>query len=371
MSSVQNMPGEKISLMCAPSSKWCTVVALAISLYCLPAHSLAALHGQAAPGAKPKALYAGGRTLSGFVTQNGHKRPYLIHLPPSYDGRRKLPMIIVLHGGGGNYHYAMKMTGMNTEADKESFIVVYPNGSGRLGRFIRTWNAGDCCGYAHKHKVDDIAFLNYLIDYFSTHYAVDREKVSLVGFSNGAMLAYEAGCQLADKLAAIASVGGSMTGREPEPSRPLSVIIIHGQRDRHVPYYGGVGKLAKWGFPVNKESVSYAVNFWVKQDGCSKQPQRSEQGNVISELYAGGKEGSTVAVYTIKDAGHSWPGGTRAWYLADRPTKELSATEVIWQFVSGKRSTAQAALPPESVSTGKQDGSFEQRNVDPWHSRGD
>src|SRR5262249_29975218 len=153
-----------------------------------------------------------------------------------------------------------------------------------------------------------------------------------VGFSNGAMMVYEAGCALANKLAGIGVVGGSMTGKECKPVRPLSVVIVHGTADRHVPYEGGPGKFAKFGYPVNRQPVSYAVTFWAQQDNCSPEPEISDRGNVTVKTYSGGRGGSSVAIYTIKGGGHSWPGGKRAWPGADAPSQEMSATDVIWQF---------------------------------------
>ncbi len=263
---------------------------------------------------------------------DGQRRTVLVHLPRSHDLSKRLPLVLVLHGGGGSYKYAVKMTGMSSKADKEGFIVAYPNGTGRYGWFIRTWNAGDCCGYAQKHRIDDLAFIRALIERLTAEYAVDKRKVYLAGFSNGAMMAYELGCELSEQLAAIAVVGGSMTGRERLPARPLPVIILHGSADDHVPYEGGPGKLAKWGYPVNRASVASAVSFWVKRDGCS--PEALKIAGAASEhrKYSGGLDGSEVELYTLKGAGHAWPGGRRAWFGADRPSSEISATDKIWEF---------------------------------------
>lgn len=287
----------------------------------------------------------------------GRRRSYLVHIPEAYDGRRKLPLVIVLHGGGGNCKSAAKMTRFSEKADREGFIVVYPNGTGLLADRFLTWDAGDCCGYAKSNQVDDVAFVRALIDRLSSELSVDPTKVYVAGFSNGAMMAYQVGCQLADRVAAIAAVSGSMSGKERNPARPLPVIIFHGTGDDHVPYDGGLGKLAKWGYPVNKEPVSYAVRFWVAGDGAPDTPVKMHKGNVTVETYGGGKDSSEVVLYTIKGAGHAWPGGKRAWIGGDMPCSEVCATDTIWDFFSRHANDNCAQLhsdvcaqPPKSSS---------------------
>ncbi len=261
-------------------------------------------------------------------------RSYLVHLPPCYDGQHKLPLVIMLHGGAADARATEKITGLSVKADSAGFIVVYPNGLGRFGRFIRTWNAGDCCGYARRHHIDDISFLKELIASMKQHYSVDSSKVYIAGFSNGAMLAYQAADSLVDQVAAIAVVSGSMTGREGKLARPLPVIIFHGTADRNVPYGGGGGKLAKWGYAVNRKPVSYAVGFWVDLNGCLKVPETVERGDVVIQKYTGGKDGASVVLYTMKGAGHIWPGGGRTWIGGDQPVNEVPATDLIWDFFS-------------------------------------
>ncbi len=285
---------------------------------------------------------------------DGRTRSYLVHVPAGYDGRRALPLVIVLHGGGGNYKFAAKMTGFSEKADREQFLVAYPNGSGPFSGNFLTWDAGDCCGYAKRKRVDDVAFVGALIDRLEREFAVDPSRIYVAGFSNGAMMAYQAGCALADRLAAIAAVSGSMSGKEPLPVRPLPVIILHGTADHHVPYGGGPGKLAKWGYPVNKQPVSYAVKFWVSRDGASADPLRDEKGKLTVETYAGGNGGSEVVLYTIKGARHAWPGGRRAWVGADAPCPDVSATDTIWDFFkrhpgagAGQSHSDVCAMPPD------------------------
>jgi polyhydroxybutyrate depolymerase len=99
------------------------------------------------------------------LTFAGRERAYLVHLPrPAAIGNSPLPLVIVLHGGGGNAASAAKMTGLSALADKENFIVVYPDGTGRLDDRLLTWNSGNCCGYALDNQVDDVGFIRALIE---------------------------------------------------------------------------------------------------------------------------------------------------------------------------------------------------------------
>jgi polyhydroxybutyrate depolymerase len=261
----------------------------------------------------------------------GRERTCLLHLPPAYDGNRLLPLVIVLHGGGGNAQNAERMTGFSAKADKEGFVVVYPNGSGRLKTRLLTWNSGNCCGYALDNDADDVAFIRALIDSFVKLRNIDPQRVFVTGMSNGGMMAYRLGCELSDKIAAIAPVAGALNLGDCQPTHPVSVIAFHGTADEHVLYNGGAPLRKVDIHPRVDKSVAFGISFWVKQDGCSATPQRSEKGNIRTETYGGGKDGAEVVLYTVVGGGHAWPGG-RAYLSGAEPTKEISATDLMWQF---------------------------------------
>ena len=261
----------------------------------------------------------------------GRERTYLLHLPPLFDGNRLLPLVIVLHGGGGNAQGAAKMTDFSEKADKEGFVVVYPNGSGRLKTRLLTWNSGNCCGYALENQVDDVGFIRALIDELVKTRAVDPKRVFVTGMSNGGMMTYRLGCELSDKIAAIAPVAGALNVGNCQPSNPVSVIIFHGTDDEHVLYNGGEPIKRVDTHIRTDKSVSYAVSFWVKQNGSSPTPQHSEKGSIRTEIYSGGKDGAEVAVYTVIGGGHGWPGG-HPYLLGAEPTREISATDLMWDF---------------------------------------
>lgn len=263
---------------------------------------------------------------------NGRIRTYFVHIAPTYDGRRTLPLVIVLHGGGGNAEQVAKTTKFNSKADREGFIVVYPNGTGKLKNRMLTWNAGNCCGYALEHNIDDVGFIKGLIERLQKRYRVDSNRIYVTGISNGAMMTYRLACELSDKIAAIAPVAGAMNLEDPNPAYPVSVVIFHGTADEGVLYEGGEPKKNWEGRKRVDNPVSYAVNFWLRHNNCSVVPQRETKGNIIHETYAGGINDAAVEVYTIKGGTHSWPGGLKAWEGADEPTREISATDTMWDF---------------------------------------
>ncbi len=272
-------------------------------------------------------------TYDGTITVDGRVRNYIIHLPAKYDGKQALPVVIVLHGGGGNADKMPELTGFNAKADEAGFIVVYPNGTGPAGDDkLLTWNCGFCCGYAMDNNVDDVNFLRQLIDRMEKNLKVDPARIYVTGISNGGMMTYRLGCELADKIAAIAPVAGSMGDWTTKSDSPVSVVIFHGTDDQHVLYDGGAPKIQFDDSDRIDKPVSYAVNFWVQHDGCSTEIHRGVSGNIIRDTYSGGVGNSEVVLYTIVDGKHAWPGGTAAWAGGDEPTQEISATDLMWEF---------------------------------------
>jgi len=270
----------------------------------------------------------------------GDQREVILHLPPAYDGSTQLPLLIVLHGGGGNGEQVERQSGMDSYADKFGFVVAYPNGSGRLEDAILTWNSGHCCGYALSHNIDDVSFLRSLIDSLVSEYAIDPSRVYMTGMSNGAMMAYRAGAELADKIAGIAPIAGSIGGQArvkypavflESPAEPISVIAFHGMRDQHVPYDGGIGPEAITQGRIDF-SVERSISFWLSADSCDPDPATESQanGNIIIDTYSGCEAGTAVVLVTIVDGLHAWPGGVRA--LLDEPTQDISASEMMLEF---------------------------------------
>ncbi len=253
------------------------------------------------------------------IEAGGLTRQYFVHVPPSYDGKTPLPLVLVLHGATQSPESIERMSGMSAAADQERFLAVYPRGTGRLP----TWNAGACCGYAMEHRVDDVGFISALIGKLKQHYAVDPKRIFATGISNGGMMSYRLACEMAGTVAAVAPVEGAQD-LDCHPTNPVSVIVFHGTADRLVPFAGGTTPF-QMGSRRSDTSVSSTTAFWVKQDGCSPTPQRKESDEVHVETYSGCRMGSAVAVYAIQGGHHIWP-GTRF------SRNDVPATSLMWTF---------------------------------------
>ena len=268
------------------------------------------------------ALGQSSRTQLKRLEFGGRARWYLVHPPKGYDGKTPLPLVLVLHGALQGAANVERMSGMSAKADKENFLVAYPNGTSRFG-LTPTWNAGACCGYAMIHNVDDVGFLRALIDRLERDYAVDPKRIYVTGISNGGMMSYRLACELADRVAAIAPVEGAQDV-DCRPSEPVSVLIFHGTADLLVPYQGGSTPY-QIGPKRTDTPVSSAVDFWVKHDGCSAAPKREETSQVRIDTYSGCKDGAGVALHTIPGGHHWWPG-------VPLSRNNVPATDIMWSF---------------------------------------
>ncbi len=168
------------------------------------------------------------------LTVGSLTRSYRVFVPPTLDRRRAVPLILALHGGANTVDDLVKTTQFDRFAATDEFIVAYPEGVGGY------WNAGFCCGPAARDGVDDLGFLDALLDRMQADYRIDASRVFLAGASNGAIMAYRFACQRADRVTAVGAVAGAMLVEECRPSRPVSVLEVHGKADTSLPFNGGV-----------------------------------------------------------------------------------------------------------------------------------
>jgi len=267
---------------------------------------------------------------------DGQRREYLVHVPRRDDPSRPLPVVLAFHGGGGHAEDMVRLSGLNRTADAHGFLAVYPQGSGVCHR-LRTWNAGNCCAYAVRYQVDDVQFVEKLLDDLARATPVDPKRVCATGMSNGAMLCHRLAAELPHRFAAIAPVAGPITTRDTPTVPGVSVIHFHGTEDLNVPYEGGVGPRS---FTKNDNvSVADSVRVWVQTNRCAPQatadrlPATVNDGTYVTRtMYQGGSEGAEVVLVTIHGGGHTWPGGkNQRWYFG-RTTRNVSANELMWKF---------------------------------------
>lgn len=275
----------------------------------------------------------------GGLRAGGRDRSYLVDLPPRYASRGPLPVVLDFHGGGGSPSGARTQTGFSTLGAKAGAIVVYPAGSGRFSdERLLTWNTGSCCGYAESANIDEAAFIRALLDTLERTYPIDRNRVFATGLSNGGMMSYLVACRLADRIAAIAVVSGELS-MDCNPSRPVSVLIIHGTADENLPYNGGAGRKALDKHEVRP--VSFAVDSWKKFDRCPDAALTSAHDGVTHSSWSPCADGTAVELYKIESGGHAWPGGQRMARILDAPSNALDATQIAWAFfLAHPRATA-------------------------------
>ena len=266
------------------------------------------------------------------ITVNGRNRSYLLRLPVNYSDNYQWPLVLGLHGGGANAEAFETRTGFTEIANREGFIVCYPNGNGPLEYSMLTWNAGYCCGYALDEGIDDIAYIRTLIDYLTTHYSIDMNRIYVTGMSNGGILTHQVGATLSDILAAIAPIAATIGGYEtrdselytpPIPEYNLPILMIHGTDDTHVAYYGGHAILAA-GTRIDL-SFNKTVTFWIESNEAALVSNETV-GDLMIRKYAGENTRSDVFAYTIIGGLHVWPGEN-----AD-PLKAIQASELVWSF---------------------------------------
>src|SRR5258706_4293500 len=167
-----------------------------------------------------------------------------VDVPASYDGKTRTPLVLNFHGYTSNSGQEALLSLMNAKSDAAGFIVAYPNG------VASSWNAGACCGTAAQNMVDDVGFVRQLIDVISAQLCIDPKRVFSTGMSNGGFLSHRLGCELSDRIAAIAPVAGVLGVAACAPPRHVPVMGFHGTSDTLVPY----GGRTSFGFPSVPET---------------------------------------------------------------------------------------------------------------------
>jgi len=268
------------------------------------------------------------------LVHNGVERSYVVRLPPALvSSKVRVPLVLVLHGGGGNAANAESMTGFTDKAAKEGFIVVYPEGSSRFRDKLLTWNAGHCCGYAMDKRVDDVGFIRALVDKLVEVHPVDPKRVYATGMSNGGIMAHRLGIELSEKFAAIAPVVATLFGDERRPAHPVSAIMLNGMLDKSVPHQGGAGGGRfpdAWDGTPAKPAEEQAT-FWAGANGCTTKPDKLDRPAFTLVQYRC-PTGKAVELYLIKDNGHAWPGGQKGTRRGDKPSSSVNGTDMIWEF---------------------------------------
>jgi polyhydroxybutyrate depolymerase len=279
-------------------------------------------------------------TAARTLRSGGLMRSYLLHVPAGLPAA-PAPLVLVFHGGGGTPAEVERETRFSELADRERFLVAYPEGIGH------GWNDGRGAATieAQRREIDDVGFVAALLDDVERGHRVDADRVYSTGLSNGAFFSHTLAIRMAQRFAAIAPVAGGIAaplGRSFTPAAPVSVLILQGTADPLVPYAGGEIK-PPWSdsrgavLPTDE-----TVRRWVEHDGCARSPREErlpdrdpDDGCRATRLTFGGcRDGTSVVLYRLDGGGHTWPGS--APRLPRRVVggicRDVDATDVIWQF---------------------------------------
>ena len=294
------------------------------------------------------------------------QRHALLHIPPGYDGAEPLPLVMMLHGGGGSSRSVAFETGWSAKADGESFIVLYPDAlaedPARPSSFLgnpQLWNDGSDRFHQEGTPPDDVGFLTKLVKELSDRLALDPQRVFVAGHSNGAAMAFRFAAERSDLVRAFAAVAGACWPDQLHLSRPVPLCYITGLADPLNPMEGGVPAFANGieaGRGKAKPPVKETIRRWTEALGCPDDPTsiESEQGFNVT-TYGPAENGAEVLLLTIEAQGHNWPGGRGLLpeSMAGPNSTRLNATDYIWRFFQrhgGPGPTGEPVLPPDAAS---------------------
>jgi polyhydroxybutyrate depolymerase len=271
--------------------------------------SVAQAQGSSAASSSCSLVHASGISQQEFVS-GGRQRSYRLFVPPAYDGRTPIPLVLDLHGSGGTSAGQARNSGFEDVAARESFAVASLQADG--GR----WNVP-----VQDNRADDVAYVSDVIDHVAARLCTDRARVYATGFSGGGRMSSLLGCKLNARIAAIAPVSGL---RWPAPcdGRPIPVLTFHGLADQQNPYEGKVANRgAEW-----LESVPDALAGWARHNGCAANVILDDPAGPLSTMrYADCREGAEVRMIRIDGLGHRWT------------KEEVDTTTVMWQFFKSHR----------------------------------
>lgn len=263
--------------------------------------------------------------INGSITHDGQQRNYILYLPAAYDGSQAVPLVFNFHGFGSNATQQALYGDFRAIADTANFLIVHPEGT--LFQGNQHWNVG---GFTTGSTVDDVGFTSALLDTLAAEYNIDLTRVYSTGMSNGGYMSFLLACRLSDRIAAVASVTGSMTPQtfdNCDAQHPTPVMQIHGTMDATVPYGGA----------SFSKSIEEVVLYWADYNNCMQPADTTPlpdvntiDGSTVEHIvFSGGDNGARVEHYKVLGGGHTWPG---SFLPLPGTNYDFNATVEIWRF---------------------------------------
>ena len=265
------------------------------------------------------------RTYKCEFKHKGIDRYYYIQLNhPEAVGQSSV--LFNLHGYGSNALEQMQYGDFRDLAysKDKNFILIHPQGAPlntALASSVSHWNSG---AWTIGSPVDDVNFINTIIEFVSNKYNINTKRIYSTGMSNGGFMSYHLACNLSTKIAAIASVTGSMSKQTLEscnPNHPTSILQIHGTIDGSVPFDGNSA--------LGMESINDVMNYWQVYNACNSEPLiKVEDYTVLGfaiehQTFHNCINDVQVELYKVEGMWHTWPSEERFG---------ISATEKVWDF---------------------------------------
>lgn len=268
------------------------------------------------------------------LTSGDLQRCYLLYVPTGYVPSQSYPVVFALHGFAGNGNGLRSISVWEPVAEREKFIVVYPDGSS----FPLRWNIGPV---ANIPNVDDVQFIRDVITHLSSIASVDPERIYVSGFSNGGQMTHRIACQMADQVAAVGVVDGFDPGmlETCDTTRPVPLMAFFGTANpiagAHYPKW--FQKLINVTIddsepPLPANAIDLWLQNWARHNGCDLTPVPvPATGNASGIRYGECQEDADIVLYSIEGQGHAWPGGPSLLLLGDS-VSDLNASETLWEF---------------------------------------
>lgn len=271
---------------------------------------------------------------------DGYTRTALVHIPKNYNAQMPPPLVIAMHGAGGDAASILDHDNWAKLADEKGFVVVAPNGLPARPRlpsnFLanpQLWNSGQLRVGSPRSKIDDVAYIRALLDDLEKKVPYDKSRVFATGHSNGGGMTFRLGAEMAERLAAIGTVAGMVAVENPKPAKPLPTLFIFGTADPVLPIDGGESSLP-WGTRTTPPVVDL-MQKWAQAIQCETEPTTVSDNDEIKKVrYPSRNQGPELTVLYLKGHGHQWPGASRnlAPRLIGPITSKLDATVELWKF---------------------------------------